>query len=155
MKQTKAVFTGSFDPFTLGHLDIVSRASVLCDRLYIAVGINSQKVYQYSLEHRLQMIRAATEHLDNIEVTSYDGLLTEFMHTIKAKLIVRGIRNTLDFEQEKTLYCTYKNLYPELEAIYLMANNDLSHISSTVVKDLIRLKADLTGYLPKQVIDKK
>lgn len=150
---SSCVYTGSFDPITLGHIDIIRRASKLCDKLIVAIGNNSQKTSMFGLHDRIQMAKLATQDISNVCVMSYDGLLTEFLKEQNVNLIVRGIRNTIDLEQEKILYSVYKGQMPEIEAIYLFASQDTQHISSTVVRDLNRHKADLNAYLPQEILE--
>jgi pantetheine-phosphate adenylyltransferase len=148
-----AVFPGSFDPITNGHLDIVMRALPIFDLIYIAIGENSQKQNLFNLSERIGWIESLFENNDKIKVTSFQGLTATFCKSINANYLIRGIRNASDFDYEKTISQINHTLVPELETVFLIARPELSHISSTIVRELILGKADLSAFIPDKIKD--
>ena len=148
----KAVFPGSFDPITLGHVDVINRALPLFDELVIAIGINDTKKYRFSLNERLSFIKKTFEHVPNLTVETYTGLTTEFCKEIKADFILRGLRNPADFEFEKAIAITNRRL-TGIDTVFLLTSADTSFISSSIVRDLLRHNGDLTQFAPQAVID--
>ena len=138
-----AVFAGSFDPFTLGHLDIVKRASALFDELYVLLAVNASKKYLFDEEVRVEMVRKAVEGIKNVKVVSSDGLTVDFMKRVGAKFLVRGIRSASDVDYEQTVAWNNCMLYPECETVFLSSAPEHLMVSSTVVREL--LKAGLAG----------
>ena len=132
-----AVFAGSFDPFTLGHLDIVKRAAALFDELYVLLAVNASKKYMFSESARIEMIRKADAGVPNVKVESFDGLTVEFMKRIGAKFLVRGIRGSADVEYEQSVAWNNKVLYPECETVFLSSAPEHLMVSSTVVRELV------------------
>ena len=144
-----AVFPGSFDPITLGHIDVIERSLPYFDQVIIAVGFNSTKTSGlFSIENRLKQISAATKHLSNITVVSYEGLTIDFCKKNKATTIIRGLRNTVDFEFEKSIAQMNKNLAPEIETLFLFTDQKLAAINSSIVRDIIRNGGDANQFLP-------
>ena len=148
----KAVFPGSFDPITLGHVDVINRALPLFDELVIAIGINDTKKYRFSLNERLSFIKKTFEHVPNLTVETYTGLTTEFCKEIKADFILRGLRNPADFEFEKAIAITNRRL-TGIDTVFLLTSANTSFISSSIVRDLLRHNGDLTQFAPQAVID--
>ena len=148
----KAVFPGSFDPITLGHVDVIKRALPLFDELVIAIGINDTKKYRFSLNERLSFIKKTFEHVPNLTVETYTGLTTEFCKEIKADFILRGLRNPADFEFEKAIAITNRRL-TGIDTVFLLTSANTSFISSSIVRDLLRHNGDLTQFAPQAVID--
>ncbi|MEK9739672.1 MAG: pantetheine-phosphate adenylyltransferase [Flavobacteriaceae bacterium] len=143
------VFPGSFDPFTLGHVDIVNRALPLCDELIIAVGENSEKKYLFSLEQRISFI--SNTCLDpKIKVASYKGLTIDFCKTIEATALLRGLRNPADFEFEKSVAQINRRL-SGIETLFLLTASDLAYISSSVVREIMIHGGDYSSLVPKAV----
>ena len=143
------VFPGSFDPFTLGHVDIVNRALQLCDELIIAVGENSEKKYLFSLEQRISFI--SNTCLDpKIKVASYKGLTIDFCKTIEATALLRGLRNPADFEFEKSVAQINRRL-SGIETLFLLTASDLAYISSSVVREIMIHGGDYSSLVPKAV----
>ncbi len=133
-----AVFPGSFDPITLGHYDIIERASSLFDKIIIAIGQNSQKKYMFSLEKRMEFLRKSTEHLPNIEVDFFEGLTVDYCFRKDAQFIIRGLRNPADFEFEKAIAHTNRTLaHKKLETVFLLTSSGKSFISSSIVREII------------------
>ena len=149
-----AVFAGSFDPFTKGHEEIVLRALPLFDKVIIAFGINSAKKYFYDLPLRMQMVEKLFEaQKDKIEVASYNGLTMHFAQEKGAQFLLRGLRNTTDYDYEYGIACGNKIAGKGLETIFLMASPQYAHISSTIVRELLKASEDVSAFLPKAIIE--
>lgn len=146
----RAIFPGSFDPITLGHYDIIMRAITLFDELIIAIGINAEKKYMFSLEQRVQFIRDAFKNEPRIKVMTYEGLTVDFCRKTEAQFILRGLRNPADFEFEKAIAHTNRKL-SEIETVFLLTSSGKSYISSSIVRDVIRNGGDYTGLVPDTV----
>lgn len=146
----KAVFPGSFDPITLGHYDIIERGVTLFDELIIAIGVNADKKYMFTLEERVQFIKEAFKNEPKIEVMTYEGLTVNFCKEVDAQFILRGLRNPADFEFEKAIAHTNRKL-SEIETVFLLTSSGKSYISSSIVRDVIRNNGDFTGLVPNSV----
>ncbi|SRR5690554_1354138 len=146
----KAVFPGSFDPFTLGHLDIVTRALPLFDEIVIAIGINADKKYMFSLEERKRFIEETFQDSPKIKVETYHGLTAAFCNEIGAKFILRGIRNTTDYNFEQSIAQTNYAI-ANVESIFLVSSPKVANISSTIVRDIMRYDGDYSPLVPKAV----
>ena len=134
-----AVFAGSFDPFSLGHLDIVKRASALFDELWVVIFENTSKKYMYDEGTRMQMIQKAVKGLKNVKVDCAAGLTVDYMKMVKATYLVRGIRGAADVEYEQSIAWNNKVLYPECETIFLSSSPEHLNVSSTVVRELLKV----------------
>ena len=150
----KAIYPGSFDPLTLGHIDIIKRASGIVDELVVGVLNNSAKNSLFSLDERVSMIKEFTSHLPNVTVTAYDGLLAEYADEIGATIIVRGLRAVTDFEYELQMSQTNHKLEPEIETMFLTTSLEYSFLSSTTVKEVAAFGGDITQFVPELVVDK-
>ncbi|MDC6351820.1 pantetheine-phosphate adenylyltransferase [Zeaxanthinibacter sp. PT1] len=146
----RAIFPGSFDPITLGHFDIIQRGITLFDELIIAIGINAEKKYMFSLEDRLRFIEEAFRDEPKIRVLTYEGLTVDFCKKVDAGFILRGLRNPGDFEFEKAIAHTNRKL-SEIETVFLLTSSGKSYISSSIVRDVIRHGGDFTGLVPDTV----
>ena len=146
----KAVFPGSFDPITLGHVDIINRALPVFKEIVIAIGINSDKNYMFSLEDRVKFIEDYYKNEPKIKVETYSGLTIDFCKTIEADFILRGLRNPADFEFEKAIAQTNRKL-ANIETVFLLTSADTSFISSSIVRDVIRNGGDASLFVPKSV----
>lgn len=146
-----AVYPGSFDPPTLGHLDIVERASRLFDEAIVAVGVNRSKASFMSVDDRLASLRESCAHLANVRVASFDGLLIEYATRMGATAIVRGLRATADFEYEFQMAMVNRRLRPEVETVFLMTHWEKSYVSSSIVREVALLGGDYTGLVPEAV----
>ena len=146
----RAVFPGSFDPITLGHVDIISRGVTLFDELIIAIGVNADKKYMFSLEERKRFIEETFKNEPKIKVVTYSGLTVNFCKEIGADFILRGLRNPADFEFEKAIAHTNRKL-SEIETVFLLTSSGKSYISSSIVRDVIRNNGDYTGLVPNSV----
>lgn len=149
--QRVAVVPGSFDPITYGHLDIIERGSKVFDKLYISVLKNSSKQGLFDIDERLELIKATTKNLDNIEVVSFDGLLIDFCHSVNARAIIRGLRAVSDFEYEMQLTSMNRKLDSSIETIYMMTNNNYSFISSSIVKEVAKYGGKVEDVVPPVV----
>ncbi len=146
----KAVFPGSFDPLTYGHIDIICRGSLLFDEIIVAIGINAQKNYLYPLEKRLSFIEQAFKDNPAIKVDFYEGLTVDFCKRTGAQYIIRGLRTGADFEYEKTIADANKCL-TGIETISLFSAPEHSFISSTIVRDIIKHEGDLSKFIPDYI----
>jgi pantetheine-phosphate adenylyltransferase len=146
----KAIFPGSFDPITLGHFDIIERGIPLFDELIIAIGINADKKYMFSLEERKQFIQNCFGNNPKVKIVTYEGLTVHFCKENKVDYILRGLRNPADFEFEKAIAHTNRDLAP-IETVFLLTAASTSYISSSIVRDVIRNNGDYTKLVPKAV----
>ncbi|MCS6819034.1 MAG: pantetheine-phosphate adenylyltransferase [Chitinophagales bacterium] len=149
----KAVFPGSFDPITTGHVDIVLRALPLFDQIIVAIGENSQKQSLFPLEKRLLWIKKVFEDQPKILVEHFTGLTVNFCAAIGANYILRGIRSSSDFDYEKTIAHLNNAMYPEIETILILARPELSSVSSTIVREIIRGKGKVDKFVPSSIAD--
>lgn len=147
-----AVFPGSFDPVTTGHVDLIRRASRMFDRLVVGVLVNSAKQPLFSKEERVAMLREITADQDNIEVSSFEGLLVDFVKEQHADAIVRGLRTPGDFDYELPLAQANHKLSVQADTIFLASAPEYSYISSSAVRELLRYQADISGYVPETVL---
>ena len=146
----RAIFPGSFDPITLGHFDIIERGVKLFDELIIAIGINADKKYMFSLEERKKFIQDCFDYNPKIKVVAYEGLTVHFCQKNNVDFILRGLRNPADFEFEKAIAHTNRDLAP-IETVFLLTSANTSYISSSIVRDVIRNNGDYTKLVPKTV----
>ncbi len=146
-----AVYPGSFDPVTNGHIDIMKRASMIFDELIVAVFINPNKIHTFSMQERVDMLEAVTGEFANIKIDSFDGLLTDYAQKIKATAIIRGLRAVSDFEKEFQQALMYKKLNPEIEILYLMSNHEYGFLSSSLIKEVAALGGCVAGLVPEIV----
>ena len=146
----KAIFPGSFDPITLGHVDIISRGVTLFDEIIIAIGENSSKDFMFSLEQRINFIERKFKDNPKVRVMNYSGLTIDFCKEIGVDFIVRGLRNPADFEFEKTIAHTNRHL-STLETVFLLTSSQTSFISSSIVREIIRYEGDYKKLVPNSV----
>ena len=152
-----AVCVGSFDPITLGHVDIITRGAMVFDRLTIGIGINPDKRPLFSPEERLELMRQVLAPLENVTVMAFDGLAVNFVQEQGAAVLLRGVRSLMDIEGELTMSLTNRALAPEIETVFLMANENYSHISSTLIKQIARFAredaaARLESFVPPEIV---
>ena len=150
----KAIFPGSFDPITLGHYDIIKRSIPLFDEIVVAIGINAEKKYMFSLEDRKRFIEEAFADEPTVSVVVYEGLTIDLCKKLKANFILRGLRNPADFEFEKAIAHTNRRL-SKIETVFLLTASKTSYISSSIVRDVIRNGGDYTVLVPESVVIKK
>ena len=147
------LYPGTFDPLTNGHLDIITRAAKMFDKLTVCVAASPSKNTMFTLEERVAMLQKAVSHLGNVEVEGFTGLLVEFAKTKKANLLVRGLRTTMDFEYEFGLTSMYRKLVPELESIFLTPSEEYAFLSSTIVREVAIHGGDAEGFVPASVFE--
>ena len=145
-----AIFAGSFDPITSGHEDIVLQAMPLFDEIIIAIGVNIEKKYMFPLEKRIKWIENTFAEYPKVKVVSYEGLTVELCKKMNAGFIIRGLRNTTDFEYESIIAEANKKLNPKVETVFFISDPNLRCVSSTVVRDLVKNHADLKGFIPEK-----
>ena len=148
-----AVFPGSFDPITLGHEDVVRRAEPLFDQIIVAVGVNSTKKSRFSKEKRVAMLEAVFADLPSVMVQSFSSLTADFCKEVEAGWLLRGVRNSSDFEYECTIAHMTKKLSPNLETIVLFTKEEYSSISSTVVREIIANGGDVSAFVPHAALE--
>lgn len=147
-----ALFPGSFDPMTIAHVDILKRALPLFDKIVVGIGLNSSKQNFLSAEKREEMVRTIFADNENVDVQLYEGLTVDFCRKINAKYMVRGIRSASDFEYERAIAQINQTMMPEVETILLLSKPEYSAISSTIVRDILRNKGNISPFVPKEVI---
>jgi pantetheine-phosphate adenylyltransferase len=149
-----AVYTGSFDPITLGHLNVIERASRLVDKLIVGVGINIEKTALFTSEERAELVKLTTRHLTNVEVRQFSGLAVHFVRDCEARVMLRGVRSLTDIEAEFTMTLANRKLDPSVETVFLMADDQFSHVSSSLLKQITPLATDdeLARFVPREII---
>jgi len=157
MPQTRtAVYTGSFDPITLGHLHIIQRAAPLFDELVLGIGINADKKSLFEPQQRVELVRSVTGHLSNVRVEVFSGLAVDFVRSIGARVMVRGIRPLTDIAGEFTMMMANQQLDPDIETVFLMAAERYAHVSSSLMKQIAALSDDdeqLAKFVPREIIE--
>lgn len=154
-RHLKAVYTGSFDPITLGHLDIIARASRLFESLVIGIGINQDKRPMFTPEKRVELVRRVTSRMPGVEVATFDGLAVDFVKQVGARVMVRGIRPLTDIAGEFTMMMANRQLDRSIETVFLMADDRFVHISSSLLKQIALMSGDdahLAKFVPKAII---
>lgn len=146
-----AVFPGSFDPITTGHYDIIMRALPLFDKIIIAVGVNSQKKTLFTLDQRLEWLKEVFIGEEKVSVDYFEGLTAHYCNKIKATYLIRGLRNASDFDYEKTISQLNNIVGKDLETVFFISRPQFSHISSTIVREIIKGKGDASPFLPPNV----
>ncbi len=146
-----AVYPGSFDPITFGHIDIIERASLMTDRLVVGVLNNPSKTPLFTVEERVEMIRRAVSHLKNVEVKSFYGLTVDFARQENATIIVRGLRAVTDFEYELQLSQTNRKIAPDIDTVFLTTDLRFAYLSSSIVKEVASFKGDIAAFVPSFV----
>lgn len=150
----RAIYPGSFDPVTNGHLDIIERGAKICDELIVAVLQNKAKTSLFSVEERVRMLNEVTNYLPNVKIVSFDGLLIDFAKQMDAKMIIRGLRAITDFEYELQMAQTNHKLAPEVETVFLTTSLEYSFLSSTTVKEVASFQGDISQFVPKVIEEK-
>lgn len=148
----RAIYPGSFDPVTYGHLDMIERAAGIVDELIVGVLQNKAKTSLFSSQERVTMLCEVTKHLKNVKVVSFEGLLIDFAKEMDAKVVVRGLRAITDFEYELQMSQTNRKLCPEVETLFLTTSLDYSYLSSTTVKEVASFGGDITQFVPEYVV---
>ena len=150
-----AVYTGSFDPITLGHLNLIKRSSRLVDRLIVGIGMNVGKEPLFTPEERVDLVRQTTSGFKNVEVRSFSGLAVKFVRDCGARVMIRGVRPLTDIDSEITMMMANRQLDPEIETVFLMADEQFAHVSSSLIKEIAPLAGDdeLARFVPTEVIE--
>ena len=148
-----AVYPGSFDPITLGHLNIIKRASRIFDEVYVAAMVNSAKQPMFTLEERMEFISRTVGRFGNVHVDCSDKLLVDYCKSVGSKVIVKGLRAVSDFEMEFQMAHANKKIAPEIETVFLTSSEKYTYLSSTIVKEMARYNADLSQFVPREIID--
>ena len=148
-----AIYPGSFDPVTLGHLNIIKRASQCFEKVIVCVMINSNKQGVFTPQERVELLRRSTERFSNVEVDFSDELLAEYAKRRKAHVVVKGLRAVSDFEQEVQMAVINRKLNPRLETMFLASSEKYTYLSSTIVKEMARYGADLSEFVPREIVD--
>lgn len=151
MTEKIAVFPGSFSPFTLGHQYVINRALPLFDKIIIAVGSNSSKEYYFSEEQRIQWMEDIFKNEAKVEIRKYDGLTVDFCKSINANFILRGLRNSKDFNYEKEIAQVNQTLNEAIETIFIITSSKYSHISSSLVREVAKNGGDISKFVPKGI----
>ncbi len=147
----KAVYPGSFDPTTNGHMDIIERASDFVDRLVVGVLENPSKKPLFSVQERVEHIKILTKHLDNVDVIPFSGLLCDFAKSVDAKLVIRGLRAVTDFEYEFQMALTNRSLYEDMETLFIPTSTQFLYLSSSVVKEIAAFGGNIDGMVPSEI----
>ncbi|TWT97909.1 Phosphopantetheine adenylyltransferase [Botrimarina colliarenosi] len=152
----RAVYTGSFDPVTLGHLNVMQRARLVADELIVGVGENAHKTALFGVAERATLLERAVKAagLDHVRIETFEGLAVRFVRRMDARLIVRGVRSVTDMEAEFTMILANRKLDPEIETVFFMAGDEFSHVSSTLIKQITPLASDdeVAKFVPREII---
>ncbi len=148
----RAIYPGSFDPVTLGHLDMISRSAKIMDELIVAVLINNAKNPLFSVEERVSMLEELTKDIPNVRVLSFDGLLVDFAKKEKANIIVRGLRAVTDFEYELQIAQTNRIVTPVIDTMFLITSLEYAYLSSTIVKEVASYGGDISKFVPEAIL---
>ncbi len=148
-----AVYPGSFDPVTNGHLDIITRASAVYDKIIVVVSKNSSKKPAFTFEERAEFVRRATSHLKNVEVDFSEGMLVDYVKKCGSNVIIKGLRAVSDFEYEFQMALANKKIDPSIETLFMMTDAEYSFLSSSIVKEMASLGADIEGLVPEIIIN--
>lgn len=151
----QAVYTGSFDPITLGHLNVIERASRLVDRLIVGVAVHGGKNTMFTIDERVALVKQTTEHIPAVEVQKFSGLAVRFVRKAGARVMIRGVRPLTDIAAEFTMMLANRHLDPNIETVFLASDEEFSHVSSSLIKQIAPLASDteLATFIPSQVID--
>lgn len=148
-----AVYPGSFDPISNGHLDIIKRTAQIFDKVYVLVSVNPNKEYCFTVEEKIQLIKKCVVDLKNVIVESYDGLVLDYAKSKNASVIIRGLRNFIDYQDEITLFQFNRSIAPNIDTFVLFPSANNLFLSSSAIKQLVSLKADISQYVPKEIKD--
>jgi pantetheine-phosphate adenylyltransferase len=151
MTNNIAIYPGSFDPITFGHIDIITRASKIFDKVILAIAYDNAKNSLFSMEKKIKMAKNELQNLKNVEITDFSGLLVNFAKKNNAKIVIRGLRAISDFEYEFQICNMNSKLDPNLQTIFLPASTELQFISSKLVKEVVRLKGDVSDFVPSAI----
>ena len=153
MRTNTVIYPGTFDPITNGHVDLTERAAKLFDRVVVAIAYSEKKTPLFNLEQRVELCETSLAHLDNVEVTGFSNLLTDFAQSQGARCVLRGLRAVADFEYEFQLANMTRAMYPDFESVFLTPSEHLSFISSSLVREIASLDGDITPFVPTPVAE--
>jgi pantetheine-phosphate adenylyltransferase len=155
LSSRSAVFTGTFDPITLGHLDVIDRGRLLFERLVVAIGVNPNKAVLFPIEERVALAERVVRKFDNVEVRAFEGLTVDFVRQLGARVILRGLRTLSDMEYEFSMTLTNHRLDPGVETVFLMADGEYAHVSSSLIKQVARYGGpeSLARFVPEELVD--
>ena len=151
MSHVKAIYPGSFDPLTNGHLDLIERGTKIFDELVVAILRNSEKSPLFTLDERVEMLKSTTKHYNNVSIETFDGLLVDYVAKQKARVVLRGIRAISDYEYELQMALMNRKLQPQLETVFMMPALAYSYLSSRLVREIAQLGGAVTGLVPEPV----
>lgn len=149
----KAIFPGSFDPITNGHIDIIMRAAALFEKVYVAVGNNISKQYLIPFENRTTIVEKVFAHVTNVEVIAYNELTVSLCKKLNAPYLIRGLRNSSDFDYERSIAIMNKSLWEESETLFFNSKPELSGLSSTIVREIYKYNGDISEFVPKEALE--
>lgn len=149
-----AIYPGSFDPCTNGHLDIIERSSKIFEKVIVAVLVNSSKTPTFTVEERMDLLKTATKHISNVEVMTFNGLLAQFAEQQKAKVIIKGLRAVSDFEYEFQMSLTNNKLNPNVETLFMTTKSENMYLSSSIVREVARYGGNISGMVPDVITEK-
>ncbi len=149
-----AIYPGSFDPCTNGHLDIIERSSKIFEKVIVAVLVNSSKTPTFTVEERMDLLKTATKHIPNVEVMTFNGLLAQFAEQQKAKIIIKGLRAVSDFEYEFQMSLTNNKLNPNVETLFMTTKSENMYLSSSIVREVARYGGSIEGMVPDVITEK-
>ena len=154
-KSRIAVYTGSFDPVTLGHVNVIERAAKLFDKLIVGIGVNVEKKALFTPDERVELIRKVMSHVPNVDVRTFDGLAVTFVRNCESRVMVRGVRPLPDIAGEFTMMMANRQLDDTIETVFLMADEEYSHVSSSLIKQIVLLSPDdkLAKFVPREIIE--
>ena len=150
----KCVYPGTFDPISNGHVDIIARASKIFDEVHVVVGNNIFKKTTFTIEERLEMVKECVKDIPNVIVVSYDGIVVEYLKENHINVMIRGLRNYSDYENEFSLFQYNRDIYPSIETVLLMPKTRLQVVSSSAIKELLTFGCDISKYVPKCILEK-
>jgi pantetheine-phosphate adenylyltransferase len=154
LQKVRAIYPGSFDPTTNGHLDVIARAARIFDHLVVAVLNNSEKSALFSVPERVEMLTEAIQHIENVSVATFNGLMVDFARQQRAQAVVRGIRAISDYEYEFQMALMNRRLAPELETVFMMPAEKYSYVSSRLIKEVFRLGGSIDGLVPPNILER-
>ena len=149
-----AIYPGSFDPITNGHIDVIERAAKVFDKVYVVIGINSKKNSLFTREERFDMVQQSLAHVPAFEVVFHDGLIVDYAVSVGATAIIRGLRSVTDFEYEMQIALMNRKMQPELQTVFLMPHEKYTYLSSSIIREIARYKQNVSEFVPKAVEQK-
>jgi pantetheine-phosphate adenylyltransferase len=148
-----ALYPGSFDPITNGHLDLIERGAKIFDKLYVGVAVNTGKAPVFTMQERVELIRGEVAHLPNVAVVSFDGLVVEKARELGCRVLMRGIRTVTDLEYEQSMAHTNRHLAPDIDTVFICSSVEWSFVSTSLIKEALGMGADVSHYLPARVLE--